>query len=110
MHTTWPAVITATLTQVLDDMQDTLPPVPEEGTEADARAWAWEIYSSTRMQLAALPDDLLQQVCGEVGRGNPGQGFLASLRAMRPVAGGAGWDKEVGMGLRALNFDLSGSG
>ncbi|KAF8062895.1 hypothetical protein HT031_003733 [Scenedesmus sp. PABB004] len=91
--------------EVLQDVEEVLPPVPDD--QAEARAWAWEIYGSFRMQLAALPEPLLSGVCGAV-RGSSAAEFLAPLRALRPLAGGPGWDAEAGAALRTLNFDLSG--
>lgn len=92
--------------QVLQDVQDVLPPVPDE--QAEARQITYEIYSTFRMQLAALPEPLLQEVCGAV-KGTTLQQLLQPLRAMRPVNGGPGWDMDVMMQLRTLNFDLSGT-
>jgi hypothetical protein len=92
--------------QVLQDVQDVLPPVPDE--QAEARQITYEIYSTFRMQLAALPDPLLQQVCGAVKECTL-QELLQPLQAIRPVNGGPGWDMDVVMQLRTLNFDLSGA-
>lgn len=92
--------------QVLQDVQDVLPPVPDE--QAEARQITHEIYSTFRMQLAALPEPLLQEVCG-AAKGTTLQQLLQPLRAMRPVNGGPGWDMDVVMQLRTLNFDLSGT-
>jgi hypothetical protein len=58
------------------------------------------------MQLASLPDELLAQVCGAI----PGcklDELLQPLRQLRPSSGGKGWDPEIGMQLRGLNFDLT---
>jgi hypothetical protein len=58
------------------------------------------------MQLACLPDDLLAQVCGAL----PGfklDELLQPLRELRPSNKGQGWDPEIGMQLRGLNFDLT---
>jgi hypothetical protein len=33
--------------------------------------------------------------------------LLQPLRDLRPSNGGKGWDPEIGMQLRGLNFDLS---
>uniref|UniRef100_A0A383WDL8 Uncharacterized protein n=1 Tax=Tetradesmus obliquus TaxID=3088 RepID=A0A383WDL8_TETOB len=92
--------------EVLQDVQDVLPPVPDE--QAEAQQITYEIYSTFRMQLAALPEPLLQEVCGAV-KGTSLQQLLQPLRAMRPVNGGPGWDMDVVMQLRTLNFDLSGT-
>jgi hypothetical protein len=92
--------------QVLQDVQDVLPPVPDE--QAEARQITYETYSTFRMQLAALPEPLLQQVCSAV-KGCTLQELLQPLRAIRPVNGGPGWDMDVVMQLRTLNFDLSGA-
>ncbi|KAF6258087.1 hypothetical protein COO60DRAFT_1460861 [Scenedesmus sp. NREL 46B-D3] len=92
--------------EVLQDVQDVLPPVPDD--QAEARQITHEIYSTFRMQLAALPEPLLQQVCGSV-KGCTLQELVQPLRAIRPVNGGQGWDMAVVMQLRTLNFDLSGA-
>lgn len=93
--------------QVMQDVQDVLPPVPDD--QAEAHRTTYEIYSTFRMQLAALPDQLLQQVCGAV-KGCSLQELLQPLHDIRPVNGGPGWDADVVMQLRTLNFDLSGAG
>eukprot|EP00882_Tetradesmus_deserticola_P031870 GHRQ01036048.1.p1 GENE.GHRQ01036048.1~~GHRQ01036048.1.p1 ORF type:complete len:147 (+),score=78.92 GHRQ01036048.1:141-581(+) len=92
--------------EVLQYVQDVLPPVPDE--QVEARQITYETYSTFRMQLAALPEPLLQQVCGSV-RACTLQELLQPLRAIRPVNGGPGWDMDVVMQLRTLNFDLSGA-
>ena len=91
--------------EVLQDVADVLPPIQDPEQET-AHQWAFEIYSSFRMQLAVLPDALLQQVCGAV-QGCSMEELLQPLRQLRPVNGGAGWDEENGLQLRGLNFDLS---
>ncbi len=71
----------------------------------EAYEWTAEIWSSTRMQLAALPREQLSDVCGGV----PGVDMwdvLQPLRELRPVNGGPGWSSDLGMDLRALNFEF----
>jgi hypothetical protein len=58
------------------------------------------------MQLAALPEPLLGQVCGAV-RGVDMAALLRPLRQLRPTNGGRGWDPALAMQLRGLNFDLT---
>lgn len=91
---------------MLQDVQDVLPAVPDD--QAEARDTTFEIYSTFRMQLAALPDSLLQQVCG-AQKGSSVQDLVQPLRQIRPVNGGPAWDKNVVMQLRTANFDLSGA-
>jgi hypothetical protein len=60
------------------------------------------------MQLATLPRQLLSQVCSTLpSSGLKVDELLQPLRDLRPSNGGKGWDPEVGMQLRGLNFDLS---
>eukprot|EP00878_Enallax_costatus_P015258 GHUV01015976.1.p1 GENE.GHUV01015976.1~~GHUV01015976.1.p1 ORF type:complete len:167 (+),score=25.34 GHUV01015976.1:593-1093(+) len=92
--------------EVVDDLQDVLPPVPDN--QVDARQCTWEIYGTYRMQLASLPDELLNQVCSGVKEGSSMLSVLEPLRQLRPVNGGPAWNEEVVMHLRTLNFDLSG--
>lgn len=88
-------------------MQDALPPLSDAAScEAEARQWAYEIYCTTRMQLAALPQPLLEQVLGCVKGGSTAD-MLGPLRALRPVNGGRGYDADVAMALRALNFEFT---
>jgi hypothetical protein len=93
------------LQEVLQDVADVLPPIQDADQEV-AHQWAFEVYSSIRMQLAVLPDALLQQVCGAV-QGCSMDEVLQPLRQLRPVNGGPGWSEEIGWQLRGLNFDLS---
>lgn len=59
------------------------------------------------MQLAALPDDLLDQVCGAMPGVNM-RDLVKPLRELRPAAGGGpGWDPVLAMQLRGLNFDIT---
>jgi hypothetical protein len=58
------------------------------------------------MQLAALPPALLPQLCGALP-GYKMDSVLQPLQQLRPVNGGPGWDPELGMMLRGLNFDLT---
>lgn len=58
------------------------------------------------MQLAALPDELLGQVCGSLPDCKLPE-LLQPLRQLRPSNGGSGWCPELGMQLRGLNFDLT---
>lgn len=58
------------------------------------------------MQLASLPPELLPQVCGALPGLKMGE-LLQPLQALRPSSGGPGWDPELGMMLRGLNFDLT---
>jgi hypothetical protein len=89
--------------EVLQDLEDHLPALPEE--EEVQRQGVFETYSSHRMQLAALPQPLLQQVCGAV-KGVDLEEVLQPLRDIRPMNGGPGWNEDMVMQLRALNFEL----
>lgn len=67
---------------------------------------AAELYGSSRMLLAVLNRDQLGEVC---------QGWrcdfyevLAPLRAVRPINGGPGFDEELVLALRTLQFELAG--
>jgi hypothetical protein len=91
--------------EVLQDLEDHLPALPEE--EEVQRQGVFETYSSHRMQLAALPGPLLQQVCGAV-KGVDLDKVLQPLRDVRPMNGGPGWNDDMVMQLRALNFELEG--
>ncbi len=91
--------------QVLDDLAQVLPPVPD--SQQEGYQWTHEIYSSTRMTLAALPRELLPSVLGAV-KGCDAWQLLQPLRDVRPVNGGPGWTEELIVQLRALNFDLTG--
>lgn len=64
-----------------------------------------ELYGSSRMLLATLGRDQLEEVC---------QGWrcdmweiLAPLRAVRPVNGGPGYDPELVLELRTLNYEIA---
>ena len=94
--------------EVLADMDAALPPVPEE-LELE-RQYAWEVYSSQRAQLAALPRDLLDRVASGPARGASMWDALAPVRAVRPVNGGKGWDEDLVMALRALDLYISAGG
>lgn len=95
---------------VLEDLAASLPPPPADGmggaaaAEAEAYAWSSEMYCTNRMQLAALPRDLLARVCSGY-QCDPYEAF-APFRAVRLSQGGPGWSEDVGMALRGLNFDL----
>lgn len=71
----------------------------------DAYALTSELYGSSRMLLATLEREQLAEVC---------QGWrcdmwdvLEPLRAVRPVNGGPGYDHELVLQLRTLNFEIS---
>lgn len=64
-----------------------------------------ELYGSSRMLLATLGKDQLSHVCGS-WRCNMWE-LLEPLRAVRPINGGPGYDKELIMQLRTLNFEIS---
>ena len=87
---------------VLSDMARALGPVPAEHVEAyEATS---ETYGTCRMLLAPLDRELLQAVVG--GCDCDFYDVLEPVRRVRPVNGGAGWDEEVLVQLRELNFDL----
>lgn len=85
-------------------MNNNLPPLPDQHVEA--YEWTSEIYQSMRMQLAALPEPLLRQVCSTAPGAEDMLAVLAPLRAVRPMNGGPGWNEELGVQLRQLNFEL----
>jgi hypothetical protein len=106
------AVMSLSVTQeVLQDLDSHLPPVPEDQDEE--RQLAFEFFSAQRTQLAALPREMLDRVCGCVRGCESGESMwdvLAPVRAVRPVNGGNGWDEEVVVALRGLDMYLSVGG
>ena len=64
-----------------------------------------ELYGSSRMLLATLEKDQLSHICGS-WRCKMWE-VLEPLRAVRPVNGGPGYDEELIMQLRTLNFEIS---
>ncbi|KAL4449447.1 hypothetical protein ABPG77_007091 [Micractinium sp. CCAP 211/92] len=90
-------------TDVQQDVRRVLGPVPPGSLEA--YSLAHELYGTTRMLLAVLEREQLAEVC---------QGWrcdmwdvLAPVRAVRPVNGGPGFDKELVLDLRTLNFEIA---
>lgn len=65
-----------------------------------------ELYGSSRMLLAVLNPDQLAEVCQ--GWRCDFYNVLAPLRAVRPVNGGPGYDEELVLELRTLQFELGG--
>ena len=77
-----------------------VPPASEEAYDL-----THEVYASSRMLLASLDKDQLDEVC---------QGWrcdmwevLRPMREVRPSQGGLGFDLELAVHLRTLNFDIS---
>lgn len=64
-----------------------------------------EIYGTTRMLLATLDKDQLAEVCGG-WQCDPWE-ILEPVRNVRPCNGGIGYDNELVMQLRMLNFDIA---
>lgn len=87
---------------VLSDMARTLGPVPTEHEAAYAAVA--EMYGTCRMLLAPLDRKLLGEVVG--GCACDFYDLLEPLRRVRPVNGGKGWDDDLLVELRELNFDL----
>eukprot|EP00803_Ostreobium_quekettii_P000587 evm.model.scf_882.5 EVM.evm.TU.scf_882.5 scf_882:18796-20208(+) len=96
------AVGLGALEGVLQDLRTTLGPVADD--QLEAYTLTEEIYASQRMQLACLPRDLLESVCG--GREVSMWSTLEPLRRLRPVNGGPGYDAGVAEDLRMLNFEV----
>ncbi|KAG1657671.1 hypothetical protein FOA52_013765 [Chlamydomonas sp. UWO 241] len=88
--------------EVMDDMETVLGPVPAR--QVVAVQAIEEIYGSSRMMLATLPHELLQQVVGGLDCGM--WDVLAPCRELRASNGGAVYSEETVMELRSLNFDL----
>jgi hypothetical protein len=78
---------------------------PPPAASMDAYELTSELYGSTRMLLATLDREQLKKVCSG-WRCDPWE-FLEPLRNVRPSNGGPGYDEELVMELRTLNFDLS---
>ena len=87
---------------VTDDLAAVLGPLPDQALEP--YAYARELYGSTRMLLACLPDEALARVAS--GWRCDLAEVLAPVRAARPVSGGSGCDADLVMELRTLHFDL----
>ena len=85
------------------DAASTLGPPPRESMEA--YELTSELYGSTRMLLATLDRDQLAEVCSG-WRCDPWE-FLEPVRNIRPSQGGPGYDKELVLQLRMLNFEIS---
>jgi hypothetical protein len=94
--------------EVLRDMDLYLPPVPED--QELERQYAFELYSSQRMQLATLPPQLLERVVSGPAKGARFSGVLEPLRRLRPINGGPGWDEGAVMDIRALDIFISAGG
>lgn len=89
---------------VLNDLTAALPPA-ERGTPAGrAYALTQELYGCSRMLLAVLSREQLQEVCSS-WRCDMWD-LLEPLRAVRPINGGPGFDEELVLELRTLNFEL----
>ncbi|EFN59718.1 expressed protein [Chlorella variabilis] len=87
---------------VQQDVRRVLGAVPPESHEA--YSLAHELYGTTRMLLAVLDRQQLEEVC---------QGWrcdmwevLAPVRAVRPLNGGPGFDRDLVLDLRTLNFEI----
>lgn len=78
---------------------------PPPAASMDAYELTSELYGSTRMLLATLDREQLKTVCSG-WRCDPWE-FLEPLRNVRPSNGGPGYDEELVMQLRTLNFELS---
>lgn len=87
---------------VSTDISETLDPPTGEALEA--YLMTSEIYGSSRMLLATLNEDQLAEVCG--GWRCDMWEVLQPLRSVRPVNGGKGYDQELVVQLRMLNFEL----
>lgn len=87
---------------VLEYMDEVLPPLPAH--HSNAYSWTFEMYMSSRMQMACLPEHMLRQVCEGVGCDF--FSLLEPLRRIRPLNGGSGYDEDLGLQLRALNFEV----
>ncbi|KAH7620700.1 hypothetical protein NADE_003313 [Nannochloris sp. 'desiccata'] len=88
---------------VTNDIYETLGPPPEESF--GVYDLTHELYGSSRMLLATLGKDQLEEVC---------QGWrcdmwevLTPLREIRPVNGGRGYEEELVMQLRQLNYEIT---
>lgn len=78
---------------------------PPPANSMDAYELTSELYGSTRMLLATLDREQLKAVCSG-WRCDPWE-LLEPLRAVRPCNGGPGYDQDLVMNLRTLNFELS---
>jgi hypothetical protein len=87
---------------VMQDIEITLGGVPAEAS--DIYDLSRELYGSSRMLLAVLDKDQLHGVC-RGWRCNMWE-ILTPLREVRPVNGGPGYDKELIMQLRTLNYEI----
>lgn len=79
--------------------------VPPPGPALEAYELAHELYGSCRMLLAVLERDQLAEVCS--GWRCDLWDVLAPLRAVRPVNGGPGYDEDLVLALRSLNFEIN---
>lgn len=95
--------------EVLADLERCLPAVPE-GPEEEERALVYEVYSTQRAQLAALPRAVLSRVASGAPRGSEFWDALAPVRGVRFVGGGRGWSDEVVAALRALAIEVGPPG
>lgn len=94
--------------EVLQDLDGHLPAVPDEQDEE--RQCTFEVYSCQRTQLAVLPRDVLDRVVSCAPGCASGRSMwevLEPIRAVRPVNGGAGWDEDLVVALRALDMYIS---
>lgn len=88
--------------RLIQDMTGILGPVPDDHQEAYQSTH--EIYSTCRMLMAVLKRELLEQVVSGVDCNF--WDVLEPLRKVRPVNGGPGWDADLVLELRGLNFQL----
>lgn len=88
---------------VVNAMVKELGPLPPD--EMEYYLITSETYGCCRMLLAALEQDLFNQVVA--GQGCDFWAELQPLRDLRPVNGGPGHDLGILIALRELNFDLS---
>lgn len=85
------------------DVAMTLGSPPSESMEA--YEITSELYGTTRMLLATLGKDQLAEVCSG-WRCDPWE-ILEPVRRVRPCNGGPGYDMELALQLRMLNFELA---
>jgi hypothetical protein len=88
---------------VVRQMLTSLGPIPE--AQRENYLMTSEIYGCCRMLLAPLDKELFDQVV--CSRGCDFWKELQPVRDVRPVNGGKGYDLDLVVQLRELNFDLA---